>query len=110
MLGSGQAWGREGKWKREPGLRLQLGRPGSGETGLSFGLLGVGSPLLPLGLPATLPGGLQRREVLCPFLAHLSWLWECQEEAKGVGVLAHFPLPKRSLEERGQDREPERER
>ena len=68
------------------------------------------SPLLPLGLPATLPGGLQRREVLCPFLAHLSWLWECQEEAKGVGVLAHFPLPKRSLEERGQDREPERER
>ena len=52
MLGSGQAWGRDGKWKRESGLRLQLGRPGSGETGLSFGPLGVGSPPLSLSRPA----------------------------------------------------------
>lgn len=68
-----------GRKAGEPRIRLHLSRLGSGETGLSFGPLGVGSPLLPLCLSATPPGGLHRRDVLSPFLAHLCWLWECRE-------------------------------
>lgn len=49
--GSGAGLGA-GRKMGEPRLRLQPGRPGSGETGLSFG---VGSSLLPGCLPATLP-------------------------------------------------------
>lgn len=51
VSGSGAGLGA-GRKVGEPTLRLQLGRPGSGETGLSFGPLGVGSLLLLLCLPA----------------------------------------------------------
>ena len=49
--GGGKESGRESL-----GLRLELGRRGSGETGLPFGPLGG-----EVSFPATLPGGLQQR-------------------------------------------------
>lgn len=78
VAGSGAGL-RAGRKMGEPRLRLQPGRLGSGETGLSLGHLGWGLlSCLAACLPLCLVSFIEERSC-APFLLHLKWLWGCQE-------------------------------